>query len=169
MVCRSRLDTPISSSMLVLVLLIVHGMRSICLQHHISKAANLLWSALFRVILISYIVGIIIKYTVIKKILKRSQVKCLKKVTELTMQFRLGLLSQRSKILPQFMCIARCEKNGPFCSTVQVFITFYIWPLNFSTTCTNLTSISTTCTYYRNPIYLELNLLYKVKMQYVHL
>ena len=38
MVWRSRLDTPISSSILTLVLLIVHGMRSMRLQHHISKA-----------------------------------------------------------------------------------------------------------------------------------
>ena len=49
MVWRSRLDTPISSSILALVLLIVHGMRSMRLQHHISKAAILLRSALFRV------------------------------------------------------------------------------------------------------------------------
>ena len=49
MVCKSHLDTPISSSILALVLLLVHGMQSMCLQHHISKAAILLRSALFRV------------------------------------------------------------------------------------------------------------------------
>ena len=49
MVCKSRLDTPISSSILALVRLSVHGMRSMCLQHYISKAAILLRSALFRV------------------------------------------------------------------------------------------------------------------------
>ena len=49
MVWRSRLDTPISSSILALVFLIVHEMRSMRLQHHISKAAILLRLGLFRV------------------------------------------------------------------------------------------------------------------------
>ena len=49
MVCKSRLNTPVSSSILSLVLLIVHGMWSMRLQHHIWKAAILLRSALFRV------------------------------------------------------------------------------------------------------------------------
>ena len=49
MVWRSCLDTPISSSILALVFLIVHEMRSMRLQHHISKAAILLRSGLFRV------------------------------------------------------------------------------------------------------------------------
>ena len=48
-VCKSCLDTTIFSRVLALVFLIVHGMWSMRLQHHVSKAAILLPSALFKV------------------------------------------------------------------------------------------------------------------------